>query len=454
MAAAAINTSPTYADIDRSVRRVMEPPGLAFWAWVGFNATLVAIAGALWGRQIYVGLGVTGLKQPNMWAIYITNFVFWVGIAHSGTLISAILYLFRTRWRTAVYRFAETMTLFAVLTAGLFPLVHLGRVWNMYWLLPYPNQRSLQPDFRSPLVWDAFAVSTYLTVSALFLFMGLIPDVANARDAAQPGWRKTMYSTLALGWKGTDEQWRHFQMAYLLLAGLATPLVLSVHSVVSWDFAMAQLPGWHSTIFAPYFVAGAIFSGVSMVITLTIPMRRIMGLQDLITPWHLDNLAKVVLLTSLIVTYSYITETFVTWYAQDPMEMVTFHYRYFGPWAPLFWLMVFCNCILPLALFSPRVRTSPLPLFIVTIFVNVGMWLERFVIIAGSLATSFEPSQWGFYKPSITEIMITVGSFAWFLMLFSVFARFLPIVSMTELKEGIKWLRHALRNDYYPGFNK
>jgi molybdopterin-containing oxidoreductase family membrane subunit len=382
-----------------------------------------------------------------MWAIYITNFVFWVGIAHSGTLISAILYLFRTRWRTAVYRLAETMTVFAVLTAGLFPIIHLGRPWYFYWLAPYPNERSLQPDFRSPLVWDFFAISTYLTISSLFLFMGLIPDVANARDAAR-GWRKTFYSILSMGWRGTDRQWRHFSMAYLLLAGFATPLVLSVHSVVSWDFAMAQLPGWHSTIFAPYFVAGAIFSGVALVLTLLIPIRKIMGLEDLITPWHLDNLAKVILLTSLIISYSYITESFMVWYSQDPIELMTFHQRYWGPQGYLFWMMVACNCVIPLLLFSPRVRVSTVWLFIVTLFVNVGMWLERFVIIEGSLATNTEPSQWRFYHPSVTEIFITVGSFAWFLMLFSLFARFMPIVSMTELKEGIQWLREALRDTY------
>ncbi len=432
-----------FREIDESVHRIMAPPGALYWVWIAFCFTLVAIAAALWARQIYGGMGVTGLAQPVMWAVYITNFVFWVGIAHSGTLISAILFLFRTRWRTAVYRAAETMTLFAVATAGLFPLIHLGRVWFFYWLVPYPNQRYLQPDFRSPLVWDMFAISTYLTISALFLFMGLIPDVANARERAS-GWRRAFYSVLALGWRGTDRQWRHFSMAYLLMAGLATPLVISVHSVVSWDFAMAQLPGWHSTIFAPYFVAGAIFSGVSMVITLLIPMRRLLGLEDLLTPWHFDNLSKVVLLTSLIVTYSYITESFMVWYSGDPIEQMTFHMRYFGPWDWLFWVMVMCNCIIPLLLFSPSIRVNLRALWIISLFVNVGMWSERFVIVAGSLATNFNPSQWRFYTPSITEIMITVGSFAWFLGLFSLFARYLPIVSMTELKEGLMWLRQAL----------
>jgi molybdopterin-containing oxidoreductase family membrane subunit len=336
------------------------------------------------------------------------------------------------------------MTIFAVATAGLFPLIHLGRVWFFYWLLPYPNERYLQPDFRSPLVWDAFAVSTYLTVSALFWSMGLIPDIANAREAAV-GWRKKIFTVLAMGWQGTDRQWRHYSMIYLLMAGLATPLVVSVHSVVSWDFAMAINPGWHSTIFAPYFVAGAIFSGVSMVMTLLIPMRKLLGIEDLLTPWHFDNLAKVVLLTSLVVSYAYVTESFMTWYAGDPIEQMTFHMRYFGPWGWMYWVMVLCNCVIPLLLFSPRIRVNMIALWIITIFVNIGMWFERFVIIAGSLTANFEPSQWGSYRPSITEIMITIGSFAWFVGLFSLFVKFLPIVSMTELKEGIVWLRKAIR---------
>jgi Ni/Fe-hydrogenase subunit HybB-like protein len=437
---------PDYREIDRQVMRTLEWPGPKYWVWVGSLFLIVVWGAACWTRQIYEGLGVTGLRQPNMWAVYITNFVFWVGIAHSGTLISAILFLFRSRWRTAVYRLAETMTAFAVMTAGLFPLVHLGRVWFFYWLLPYPNERWLQPDFRSPLVWDAFAVSTYLTVSILFLFIGLIPDVATARDEST-GWRKVFYGVVALGWQGSDDQWRHFAGLYLLLAGLATPLVISVHSVVSWDFAMAQLPGWHSTIFAPYFVAGAIFSGCALVLTLIIPIRRMLELEDLITPWHIDNLARIVLFTSLIVTYSYACESFMVWYAKDPFEVTTFQARYFGHYGYLFWIMVLCNCVIPLAIFSPRVRRNLKLLWVLSLFVNVGMWLERFVIIAGSLATNFVPSQWGFYVPSVTEISITAASFAWFLMLFSLFTKFLPIVSMTELKEGLRWLRQALRKE-------
>jgi len=438
---------PTYADIDRAVMRTLETPGLWYWLGVAFLAMVVMLSIVAWTHQIYTGLGVTGLRQPTMWAIYITDFVFWVGIAHSGTLISAILFLFRTRWRTAVYRAAEAMTGFAVITAGLFPLIHLGRAWFFYWLVPYPNQRWLQPNFRSPLVWDTFAVSTYLTVSWTFLLVGLIPDIATAREESS-GWRRKLYTVFALGWRGSDEQWRHFSTAYLLMAGLATPLVISVHSVVSWDFAMAQLPGWHSTIFAPYFVAGAIFSGCAMVMTLLIPMRSLLHLESELTPWHFDNLAKIVLLTSLVVTYAYITESFITWYGADPFEIQTFHMRYWGPYAPLFWMMVLCNCVIPLVLFSPRIRTDLKALFIISIFVNIGMWLERFVIIAGSLATNFMPSQWGFFHPSLTEIVISLGSFAWFLMLFTLFTRIFPIVSMTEVKEGIIWLRQALAKNY------
>ncbi|HTT76497.1 MAG TPA: NrfD/PsrC family molybdoenzyme membrane anchor subunit [Candidatus Binataceae bacterium] len=448
--AAAVDTKyiePTYLDIDRAVQRTLLPGGLKYWMWVLFCAACTALGIGFWTRQIYGGFVSTGYGQSTDWGVYITNFVFWVGIAHSGTLISAILYLFRVRWRTGVYRCAETMTVFAVATAGLFPLIHLGRVWNFYWLIPYPNERYLQPDFKSPLVWDLFAISTYATISTVFLLMGLIPDVANARDVAT-GFRKKFYSIMSFGWQGTDRQWRNFSMVYLLLAGFATPLVLSVHSVVSWDFAMAQLPGWHSTIFAPYFVAGAIFSGCALVLTLLIPIRKLLHIEKLVTIWHLDNLSKVVLFTSLIMTYSYSVEIFVVWYAKDPIELATFHQRFFGPQGYLAWLMIFCNCIAPLPLFAPRIRTNTIWLFIISIFVNIGMWTERFVLIAGSLATNTEPSQWRFYVPHLTEIAITIGSFGWFLMNFSLFAKMFPIVSMNELKEGITYLRQAVREVY------
>ena len=438
------NIQLSYLDVDRTAQRVMAPAGLKYWLWVAFCAFLVALGGAFWTRQIYEGLGVTGYGQPTLWAVYITDFVFWVGIAHSGTLISAVLFLVRTRWRTAVYRCAETMTIFAVVTAGLFPIVHLGRPWFFYWLCPYPNERFLQPDFRSPLTWDFFAISTYLTTSTLFLSVGLIPDIANMRDISI-GWRKKFYTILSCGWQGTDSQWRNFSMAYLLLAGFATPLVLSVHSVVSWDFATMQTPGMHSTIFAPYFVCGAIFSGCAMVLTLLLPMRKWLQIEDLVTVWHLDNLAKVILFTSLVMTYSYGTEAFVVWYTQDPIEIMTFTQRFFGLQGYLAIGMILCNCVIPLILFSPRARSNTVILFIISIFVNIGMWLERFVLIAGSLATAQMPSQWKFYVPKLTEVLITVGSFGWFLMNFSIFTKFLPIVSMTELKEGITWLRKAGR---------
>src|SRR5579885_1498201 len=314
--------SPTLIEVDRQAQFAFSPGGVKYWLWVLFCAGLTALGGAYWLHQIYYTFNITGYGQPTMWAVYITNFVFWVGIAHSGTLISAILYLFRVRWRTGIFRLAETMTVFAVATAGLFPLIHLGRVWNFYWLVPYPNERSLQPDFRSPLVWDLFAISTYLTISVMFLFTGMIPDIANAREKAT-GFRRILYSILSFGWQGTDRQWRNFSMVYLLLAAFATPLVLSVHSVVSWDFAMTQLPGWHSTIFAPYFVAGAIFSGCALVLTLIIPIRKFWRLEDVVTIWHLDNLAKIVLFTSLIITYSYSVESFMVWYAQDQLELAT-----------------------------------------------------------------------------------------------------------------------------------
>ena len=437
-----------YDSVNNVVVRALAPPGLRFWAGVGGLALVVGVGTATWIYQIYTGLGVTGLRQPTMWAMYITNFVFWVGIAHSGTLISAILYLFRSRWRTPVYRAAETMTVFAVLTAGLFPLIHLGRPWWFYWLLPYPNERWLQPNFRSPLVWDAFAVGTYFTVSVIFWLMGMIPDAAAAREATT-GWRRKLYALMAVGWEGSDDQWRHFSMAYLLMAGLATPLVISVHSVVSWDFAMAQLPGWHSTIFAPYFVAGAIFSGCAMVLTLLIPTRRFLQLEDTLTPWHFDNLAKVILLMSLVVSYSYATESFMAWYSANPLERTTFHLRYFGPWGPLFWLMVFCNCIVPLLLFSPAIRRNLRALFVISLFINVGMWVERLVIIAGSLATNQTPSQWGFYAPRWVDLTITIASFAWFFMWYTLASKFIPIVSMTEVKEGITWLRQALREKHH-----
>ncbi|MGH9146095.1 MAG: NrfD/PsrC family molybdoenzyme membrane anchor subunit, partial [Vicinamibacterales bacterium] len=363
----------TFRKISDDILRTIQAPSPLYFAVLGVVLTVLLFGIYGWRHQVQTGLGVAGYQPPIMWAVYITNFVFWVGIAHSGTLISAVLLLFRARWRTAVARASEAMTVFAVMTAGLFPIIHLGRPWNFYWLLPYPNERGLWVNFRSPLIWDVFAISTYLTVSTLFLYLGLVPDIATARDRQQD-WRRYVYRVLALGWQGTDRQWRHFNSLYGLFAALATPLVVSVHSVVSWDFAMSILPGWHSTIFAPYFVAGAIFSGLAMVMTLLIPMRRLLRLEEYITVHHFENLAKLMIPTSLIVSYAYVTEFFVAWYTGNVFEFGTFVDRALGAYAPFFWLMVLCNCLVPLSLFWKRVRTNLRALFVISLLVNIGMW--------------------------------------------------------------------------------
>ncbi len=420
--------------ITADILATLERPGIG-WAVLWSLTLLGLVFGAVsWIHQLKTGLGVAGYVPPIGWAVYITDFVFWVGIAHSGTLISAILFLFRAQFRTSVYRIAETMTVFAVMTAGLFPLIHLGRVWYFYYLIPYPNERLLWPNFRSPLVWDFFAISTYFTISALFLYIGLVPDLAVARDRAT-GWRKKFYSALSLGWQGSDTQWRHYNRAYLFLAGLATPLVLSVHSVVSWDFAVGIVPGGHSTIFAPYFVAGAIFSGVAMVITLTVPLRKAFHLEDYISTYHLDKLAKLLLLTSLIVFYAYAVEFFIAWYSGSQFERAIFWDRITGQYAWASWIMYTCNCFIPMALWFKRVRTSWFWMFIVSIFVNIGMWFERFVIIIQSLAHEFMPYMWDYYTPTWVEWGITVGSFAWFFMWFLLFIKFMPSMAIAELKE-------------------
>ncbi len=422
-------------DIEAPVLVSFRPPGLVHWLLLLLAGSAAAVGGWCWSVQIRQGMIVSALNNTNGWGVYITDFVFWVGIAHSGTLISAVLLLFRARFRTAVYRAAEAMTVIAVTTAGLFPIVHLGRPWLFYWLFPYPNQRGLWVNFKSPLVWDVFAVSTYFTVSAVFLFVGMIPDLASLR-ARVTGLRRKIYGLLSLGWNNSDGEWRAYTRGYLFFAALATPLVISVHSVVSWDFAMAILPGWHSTLFAPYFVAGAIFSGVAMVITLLIPLRKALGLSSLITEHHLDMLARVVLFTSLIVAYSYATEFFIVGFGGSAAERSTFHFRSFGNYAPFFWLMVFCNCVNPLLLFFKRVRTTTGGLLWVCLPVNVGMWLERFVIISTSLSHSQEPFTWRIYVPSLYEAGITLGSFGWFFFWFLIFVKLLPAVSIAELKEA------------------
>jgi molybdopterin-containing oxidoreductase family membrane subunit len=395
--------------------------------------------GALAERhQIVNGIGVAGHTRPVMWASYVTNFVFWVGIAHCGTLVSAILFLFRSHFRRAVYRIAEAMTVFGVLTAGLFPILHLGRPWFPYWLFPYPNQRQLWPNFRSPLEWDVFAVTTYLTVSSVFFLVGIIPDAAAARDRVKNPVMKLIQTIFSFGWTGSNHQWKHFYGAYLYFAAFATPLVLSVHSVVSWDFAMAQIPGWHSTIFAPYFVAGAIFSGVAMVINLLIPIRKAFKLEHIVTLDHMEKLSKLVLLTSTIVGYSYLVEFFCAWYGPSKFERDMFWWRFTGHFWWASWTMFTCNVIIPLLLWFKGIRRNMTVMFVLCLFVNVGMWFERFVIIVTSLAHPFDTHSWEvYYKMSWTEAAILAGSFAWFFMYFLIFVRLLPAFSIAEIKETL-----------------
>jgi len=412
----------------------MKKPTLVYWLALVLSAGAFVCGLAIWGYQIFTGMGVAGISHPVGWGVYITNFVFWVGIAHSGTLISAVLFLFRARFRSAFNRIAEAMTVIAIMTAGLYPLIHLGKVWRFYYLLPYPNQRLLWVNFRSPLVWDVFAVSAYFTVSLIFFYVGMVPDFAAARRHFT-GFRQWVYKVLSLGWEGTSDQWRHYSRLYMFLAAFATPLVVSVHSVVSWDFAMSIVPGWHSTIFAPYFVAGAIFSGTGMVLTLTIPMRKLLKLEKYITVDHYEKIAKVLLITALIVSFSYIVELLLALYGGNVFELTVFKYRMFGDYKIFYWLMMFCNVLLPLSLFVKKLRRNIKYLFVLSLFVNVGMWLERFIIIVTSLAKEFNPYSWGTYTPSFVEVGITIGSFGMFFTFFLIFSKVLPVLSISEIKE-------------------
>jgi molybdopterin-containing oxidoreductase family membrane subunit len=425
-----------YRGINQEILRTLAPPGRRYFMLVALLFTGVTWGAFCWGYQIATGLGVAGVMHPVNWGIYLVNFVFWVGIAHSGTLISAILFLFRAPWRTTIARSAEAMTVFAIAIAGLFPFIHLGRVWIVYWMLPYPNQRNLWPNFQSPLVFDVVAISTYLMVSFLFWYTGLVPDLAIVRDQAE-GIRRKIYGFFSLGWLGSHRQWSHYGSAYLFFAALATPLVISVHSVVSWDFALAITPGWHSTIFAPYFVAGAIHSGLAMVITILIPLRRIYKFEHLITINILENLAKTIVFTGLIMGYSYGFEYFMAWYSGNMFERDTFLWRAIGHYSWTFWVMLVCNSIVPLAFFFKKMRTNLSALFTVSMLVNVGMWFERFVIIVGSMAHEYDPYSWGYYLPTWVELGVMLGSWCMFYMLYLLFAKFLPSVSITEVKETL-----------------
>jgi molybdopterin-containing oxidoreductase family membrane subunit len=380
------------------------------------------------------GIGIWGNNQPVGWAVGITNFVWWIGIGHAGTLISAILLLLKQTWRTSINRFAEAMTLFAVSCAAIFPLFHTGRPWLAYWLFPYPNTMGVWPQFRSPLIWDVFAVSTYATVSLLFWYVGLVPDMATLRDRSQSRVGRVIYGMLALGWRGSAQHWHRYETAYLLLAGLATPLVVSVHTVVSFDFAVAIVPGWHTTIFPPYFVAGAIYSGFAMVLTLAIPIRAVYHLEDFITLRHLENMAKVMLATGLIVGYGYTTEAFMAWYGQDKYEGFMMLNRMTGPYAPFYWSLITCNIVAPQLLWFKKVRTSVPALFAMSLVVNTGMWLERFIIIVTSLHRDFLPSSWGMFRPTFWDYSTFAGTIGLFVTLIFLFVRFLPMISIFEMR--------------------
>lgn len=384
------------------------------------------------------GTGIWGLNIPVGWGFAIINFVWWIGIGHAGTLISAILLLLRQEWRTSINRFAEAMTLFAVAAAGIFPLVHMGRPWLFYWLMPYPNTMALWPQFRSPLVWDVFAVSTYALVSLLFWYTGLVPDFASLRDRTKSKFAQRVYGILSMGWRGSAIHWHRYETAYLLLAGLATPLVISVHTVVSFDFAMGIIPGWHATIFPPYFVAGAIYAGFAMVLTLSIPLRKIYGLEDFITMRHLRNMAKVMLATGLIVAYGYVMEAFTAWYSGSEYEGFMILNRMTGPYAPVFWALMLCNVIVPQFLWFERFQSKVGALFVIAMFVNVGMWLERFVIVVTSLHHDFLPSSWDMYAGTIWDWATYIGSIGLFLTLMFIFLRIMPAISIFEMRTLVK----------------
>jgi Ni/Fe-hydrogenase subunit HybB-like protein len=384
---------------------------------------------------LIAGVGIWGINIPVAWGFAIINFVWWIGIGHAGTLISAILLLLHQDWRTSINRFAEAMTLFAVACAGIFPLIHLGRPWFFYWLFPYPSTMGVWPQFRSPLVWDVFAVSTYASVSFMFWYVGLLPDLATLRDRARHPLARLAYGILAMGWRGSAIHWKRYEMAYWLLAGLATPLVISVHTVVSFDFAIAIVPGWHSTIFPPYFVAGAIYSGFAMVMTLAIPIRRFYGLEDFITMRHLRAMAKVLLATGLMVAYGYLMEGFMGWYSGNRFESYMMANRLFGPYAPLFWALLLCNVLVPQAIWFRRIQDNVLALFIIAIVVNIGMWLERFIIVVTSLHRDFLPSAWAFYLPTVWDWATFVGTIGLFFALLFLFVRVLPMISIFEMRE-------------------
>ncbi len=430
-----VENHDSLGSVTKEVLRAAEvpKPPIGWFIGLGVASTLASCFGLLIGYLIFTGVGVWGNQNPVMWGFPIVNFVFWVGIGHAGTLISAILFLFRQKWRTAINRFAEAMTIFAVVCAGTFPGIHVGRVWLAYWLFPIPNQMEMWPQFRSPLLWDVFAVSTYFTVSLLFWYLGMVPDLATMRDRANTKLKAFAYGFFSLGWRGSTRHWHRYERAYLLLAALATPLVLSVHSVVSFDFAVSQLPGWHTTIFPPYFVAGAVFGGFAMVVTLAVPARQIWGLKNFITMRHLENMNKIILLTGSIVGYAYSMEFFIAWYSQAPYEGFVFINRATGQHAWAYWIMIFCNVVSPQLFWFRKFRTSIPVMMFVVMCVNVGMWFERFVIVL-SLEQDFLPASWAYFTPSWVDWGMMLCSFGLFFTLFLLFIRFLPVIAIAEIK--------------------
>jgi len=430
-----IEGNPQLAELDRVIALPMDQkPDRLFKIAISVTSTMLLIGVVCIGLTFYYGIGMWGNNQPVGWAFGIINFVFWVGIGHAGTLISAILFLLRQKWRTGIARFAEAMTIFAVICAGLFPIIHTGRPWLAGYLIPYPNDHGLWVNFVSPLVWDVFAVSTYFTVSLMFWYIGLIPDFAILRDKTTNKIKKVIYSIFSLGWRHSNRHWQHYEKAYTIFAGLATPLVLSVHTVVSFDFAVAVIPGWHTTIFPPYFVAGAIFSGFAMVVTCLLFLRKVFHIEHIITMNHLDNMNKIILVTSMMVGYGYIMEYFMAWYSGSHFEQFVFINRAFGPYAWAYWTMISCNVLLPQLFWFRKIRRTIPVMLIIVIFVNVGMWFERFVIIVTSLHRDFLPSSWRMYTPTLVDLGILLGSFGLFFTLVLLFTRTLPVVSMSELK--------------------
>jgi molybdopterin-containing oxidoreductase family membrane subunit len=431
-----IGTGYTFASVTDKISSIVlsrRPP----WGWyLGFLLSFSLLMVLLYavGYLLVVGIGIWGVNIPVAWGFAIVNFVWWIGIGHAGTLISAILLLLHQSWRTSINRFAEAMTLFAVACAGLFPLLHLGRPWFFYWLFPYPNTMSLWPQWRSPLIWDVFAVSTYFTVSLLFWYVGLLPDLATLRDRSNSRLGRIAYGVLAMGWRGSAYHWHRYEITYLILAGLATPLVVSVHTVVSFDFAVAQLPGWHSTIFPPYFVAGAIYSGFAMVLVLAIPLRAVYGLEGFITERHLQNMAKILLATGLMVGYGYGIEAFMAWYSGNRFEQYVQLNRLLGPYGPAYWATLTSNVALPQVLWIRRLRSNPVVLFLIGLIVLVGMWLERYVIVITSLHRDFLPSSWGMYSPTVWDWATFLGTLGLFFSLLFVFLRFLPMISISEMR--------------------